>query len=291
MTSALIETKTAGQPAEPYLKIRPPRGWAPLNLRDIWQFRDLLAALAGRDVKLRYKQTALGVLWVILQPLMGAGVFSFVFGRIAQLPSDGLSYFVFSYAGLLGWNLFNGILSKTSTCLIGNSQLVSKTYFPRLVLPLSAVPSALIDFGVALGMMAALLLIYHVQLRIGVLLLPIWIVMLLMVSVGVGLISAALMVSYRDVAYILPVLTQLLFWGSPVAYKLTYALEKIPQQYHTLYLLNPLAIPLEGFRASLLGTPLPALLPTLYAAGASLAVFLIGAYSFKKMERKFADVI
>jgi homopolymeric O-antigen transport system permease protein len=291
MTSALTETKTAGIPAEPYLKIRPPRGWAPLNLRDVWQFRDLLMALASRDVKLRYKQTALGVLWVILQPLMGAGIFSFVFGRLAHLPSDGLPYFVFSYAGLLGWNLFNGILIKASTCLIGNSQLVSKIYFPRLVLPLSAVPSAFIDFGVALGMMAVLMAIYHVQLRIGVLLLPIWILMLLMVSLGAGLNTAALMVSYRDVAYILPVVTQLLFFGSPVAYKLSYALGQIPQRYHTLYLLNPLAIPLEGFRASLLGTPLPALFPSLCAAGASVAVFLIGAYSFKKMEKRFADVI
>jgi lipopolysaccharide transport system permease protein len=285
------EASTTILPVEPYLKIRAPRGWAPLNLRDVWQFRDLLMALAGRDVKLRYKQTALGVLWVILQPLMAAGVFSFVFGRIAQLPSDGLPYFIFSYAGLLGWNLFNSTLTKTSGCLLGNSQLVSKIYFPRLVLPLSAVPSALIDFGVALGMMAVLMLSYHVHPNFGILLLPLWMVLLLMLSLGVGLSTAALMVSYRDVGYILPVLTQILMYASPIAYGLTYALKRIPPHFRALYLLNPLAAPLEAFRASLLGTAWPPLPWLFYSAGASLGIFLLGAYSFKLMERKFADVI
>ncbi len=234
--------------AEPYVKIRAPRGWAPLNLHDVWQFRDLLLALAGRDIKLRYKQTALGVLWVILQPLMAAGVFSFVFGRIAQLPSDGLPYFVFSYAGLLGWTLFAGTLTKTSGCLVGNSQLVSKIYFPRLVLPLSAVPSVLIDFGVASGMMVALMCWYHIQPGPGILLVPLWIAMLLLLSLGVGLGTAALMVNYRDVGYVLPVLTQILLSASPVAYSLRYALTRIPPRFHDLYLLNPLAATLEALR-------------------------------------------
>jgi len=294
MNAALAEipeANTAALPAEPYLKIRAPKGWAPLNLRDVWQFRDLLLALAGRDVKLRYKQTALGVLWVILQPLMAAGVFSFVFGRIAQLPSDGLPYFVFSYAGLLGWNLFSSTLTKTSGCLLGNAQLVSKIYFPRLVLPLSVVPSVLIDFGVALGMMVVLMLSYHVHATPGILLLPLWMALLLMLSLGVGLSTAALMVSYRDVGYILPVLTQILMYASPIAYGLGYALKRIPQQYRTLYLFNPLAATLEAFRASLLGTPWPSTASLAYSAAASAIVFVVGAYSFKKMERRFADVI
>ena len=285
------QSKPAILPQEPFLKIRPPRGWAPLNLRDVWQFRDLLMALAGRDLKLRYKQTALGVLWVILQPLMAAGVFSFVFGRIAQLPSDGLPYLIFSYAGLLGWNLFSSTLNRTSSCLVGNAQLVSKIYFPRLVLPLSTVPSTLIDFGVALGMMAVLLLVYHVHPTFGLLTLPAWIALLLLLSLGVGLGTAALMVSYRDVGYILPVLTQILMYASPIAYGLTYALKRIPPQYRTLYLMNPLAAPLEAFRASLLGTAWPPMTSLAYSAVASAIIFLIGAYSFKKMERKFADVI
>src|SRR3954471_1424141 len=140
-------------PQKPLLKIRPSRGWSALALAETWQFRDLLFSLAGRDLKLRYKQTALGVIWVVLQPLMAAGIFAFVFGKVAKLPSDGKPYFLFSYAGLLGWNLFSNTLTKTSTCLVGNSQLISKVFFPRLVLPLSTVPSTMVDFGVATVMM------------------------------------------------------------------------------------------------------------------------------------------
>jgi lipopolysaccharide transport system permease protein len=283
---------TAGR-VDAYLKITPPTGWSALNLREVWRFRDLLLALAGRDVKLRYKQTALGILWVILQPLMAAGVFSFVFGRVAQLPSNGIPYFLFSYAGLLGWNLFSSTLTKTSACLVGNSQLISKIFFPRLVLPLSAVPSVLIDFAVAMGMMIVLMFIYHCSPNAGILLFPVWMLMLLMMALGIGLITAALTVSYRDVQYILPVFVQILLYGSPVAYGLSYALTRIPGNLQFLYLMNPLCGPLEAFRASLLGTPWPPQLAwsLLYSGVASVWIFFVGAYSFKKMERKFADVI
>jgi lipopolysaccharide transport system permease protein len=276
---------------EPFLKIRPPSGWAALRLHDIWQYRDLLLALAGRDVKLRYKQTLLGAIWVVLQPLMAAGVFSFVFGRIAQLPSDGKPYFLFSYAGLLGWNLFNNTLSKSSGSLVGNSQLISKIFFPRLVLPLSTVPSVLIDFGVAFGMMIVLMLLYHNPPSLAVLTLPLWMVLLLLLALGIGLITAALTVSYRDVAYMLPILLQILMYGSPIAYGLDYALTRIPPQFRSLYLLNPLAAPLEAFRASILGTPWPPAMSVVYSAVLSVAVFVVGSYSFKRMERRFADVI
>src|SRR3954462_9916368 len=172
---------TAATPAEePYLKIRVRRGWAALQLSETWQFRDLLFSLAGRDLKLRYKQTALGVAWVVLQPLMAAGIFSFVFGKVAKLPSDGKPYFLFSYAGLLGWNLFSSTLTKTSGCLVGNAQLISKVFFPRLILPLSTVPSVLIDFAVALAMMAVLMLLYRVSPTPALLLLPVWMTILLM---------------------------------------------------------------------------------------------------------------
>lgn len=276
---------------EPYLKIRAPRGWAALNLEDVWRFRDLLMALAGRDVKLRYKQTALGVAWVVLQPLMGAGVFAFVFGQIARLPSDNLPYFVFSYAGLLGWNLFSSTLSKTSNCLIGNSQLISKIYFPRLVLPLSSIPSSLIDFSVALAMMCALLIVYHIPLTLAIFMLPVCMAILLLMALGIGLITAALSVSYRDVAYILPVFLQILMYASPIAYGLSYALDRLPARFRTLYLLNPLAAPLEGFRACLLGVPWPSVGSFVYSGLLAVAIAFVGAYSFKKMERKFADVI
>jgi lipopolysaccharide transport system permease protein len=222
---------------------------------------------------------------------MAAGVFSFVFGRIAQLPSDGLPYFVFSYAGLLGWNLFSGTLTKTSGCLVGNAQLISKIYFPRLVLPISSVPSVLLDFGVALGMMGALLMYYRIPLTSQVLMLPIWMGILLLLAMGFGLVTAALAVTYRDVSYILPVFMQILMYASPIAYGLAYALKRIPPQYHAVYLLNPLVAPLEAFRGSLLGVAFPPAPALLCAAASSLAIFFVGAYSFKKMERKFADVI
>src|SRR5205085_9780917 len=156
-----MTTTTISAP-EPLLRIRPSRGWAAVNVRELWQFRDLLMSLAGRDLKLRYKQTALGVIWVILQPLMAAGIFSFVFGKVARLPSDGIPYLLFSFAGLLGWNLFANTLTKTSGCLTGNAQLISKVFFPRLILPLSTVPSVLVDFAVSAGMMAVLMAVYRV---------------------------------------------------------------------------------------------------------------------------------
>src|SRR5258708_34742 len=143
---------------QPFRVIRPQSGWQALNLKEVWQYRDLLMTLAGRDVKLRYRQTALGVIWVVLQPLVAAGIFSLVFGRVAKLPSDGVPYFLFAYAGLLAWNAFSSTLSKASSCLVGNSHLISKVSFPRLVLPLSTLVGTLIDFGVALAMMTVLMI-------------------------------------------------------------------------------------------------------------------------------------
>jgi len=278
---------------ESYLKILPPRGWAAPNLRDVWQFRDLLLALAGRDVKLRYKQTSLGIIWVVLQPLLGAAIFAFVFNFVAQLPTDGIPALLFTYTGLMAWNLFGVTLTKTSSCLIGNSQLISKIYFPRLVLPFSIVPSVLIDFAVAAGMMVILMFMYHRPWYLSTLLIPVWMIMLLMMSMGVELITAALTVSYRDVAYILPVFTQFLMYGSPIAYSLKSALKHIPEKYQYLYFLNPLVGPLEAFRISLLGGPWPAKLSMalVYSTAMAVLLLLIGGYSFKKMERKFADVI
>ena len=275
------------QPLKPYLTIRPSSGWAALNVGQIWQFRDLLATLASRDVKLRYRQTALGVIWVILQPLLAAGIFSFVFGRVAKLPSDGIPYFVFSYAGLLGWNAFSSTLGKVSGCLIGNSALISKVFFPRLVLPLSTIGSTIIDFFVALGMMAVLMIAYHVYPGVGIVLLPVWLLLLIMLAMGFGLFAAALMVSYRDVQYILPVVTQFLLYASPIAY----ALSAVPARLRGVYMLNPLSGLLEAFRWSLLGRGEVGLGYLSYSAVFSLLVFVSGSFAFKRMERRFADVI
>jgi len=272
---------------KPYLTIKPTSGWQAINVRELWQFRDLLATLAQRDVKLRYRQTALGVVWVILQPLMAAGIFSFVFGKVAKMPSDGLPYFVFSFAGLLAWNAFSSTLTKSSGCLLQNSNLVSKVYFPRMVLPLSTVFSTLIDFLVALALMVALMVAYHIAPTAGLLLLPVWLALLIMLAVGIGMYSAALTVTYRDVQYVLPVITQFLLYASPVAY----AVSAVPGHLRTVYFLNPISGLLEAFRWSLLGTGHLDPGITLYSVVMAAALFVAGALSFKKMERKFADVI
>jgi lipopolysaccharide transport system permease protein len=272
---------------EPFLIIRPTRGWAALNLREVWQFRDLLFTLAGRDLKLRYKQTALGVIWVVLQPLMAAGIFSFVFGKVAKLPSDGVPYLLFSFAGLLGWNLFSNTLTKTSSCLVGNAQLISKVFFPRLVLPLSSVPSAMVDFGVAAGMMVVMMFVYRVAPGWELVLAPVWLVMLLMIAMGIGLCTAALSVSYRDVQYILPVFVQILLYASPVAYSVA----AVPANLRMFYYANPLTAPLEGLRGAILGGAMRGWPGAAWSAGAAVGLMGVGMMSFKRMERRFADVI
>lgn len=274
----------------PTVVIRPETGWQAVDLRELWQFRDLLYTLGMRDITLRYRQTALGVLWVILQPLLAAGIFSFVFGRVARLPSDGIPYFVFSFAGLLGWNAFSNTLTKASGSLLGNTNLVQKVYFPRMILPIATVFSSLVDFVVALGMMVVLLFTNHIHLHAGLLMLPVWLLLSLLLAVGFGLILSALTVSYRDVQYTLPVLIQFALYASPVAYSLN-VLHKVPASLRTLYYLNPMVGVLEGFRWSLLGLHAMPWGAAAYSALCGGAVFVIGAFAFKKMERKFADVI
>ena len=285
--SASSRLRVPASSQRPRLRIRPPSRWIGIELGELWRFRDLVLTLAGRDLKLRYKQTVLGVMWVVLQPLMAAGIFSFVFGKVAKMPSDGLPYFLFAYAGLLGWNLFAGVLTRSSGCLLGNSHLISKVFFPRLVLPLSTVPGALVDMAVAGGLMVLLMAIYHVAPGAGLLLLPVWIVLLVLLSLGFGLIAAALSVSYRDVNYILPVLTQLLMYASPIAY----AASAVPGRWQRWYNLNPLSPILEACRWSILGRGQVAVKDLLVAAVISVAVFICGVMTFKGMERKFADII
>jgi lipopolysaccharide transport system permease protein len=283
----------AGAPQTPVLRIRPRSGWSIINLREGWEFRDLLLSLAGRDVRLRYKQTLLGASWVVLQPLITAGIFALVFGRVANLSSGTVPYFLFSYCGLLAWNVFSSTLTKSSTSLVGNSQLISKIYFPRIILPLSTIPSALIDFGVALALLAVLFPMSKVGLHASVLLLPLWLVFVVLLASGAGLIAAALSVQYRDVQYIVPVLTQFLLYGSPVGYSMLSVIHRLSPKLLAVYYLNPLTGLLEAFRWSLLGPAGGELKWSLvaYSAGMSVVVFLMGTFVFRAMEDKFADVI
>jgi lipopolysaccharide transport system permease protein len=285
----LAESVTQAAPVtpKPFLKIRPSSGWAGVDLREMWQFRDLLRALAERDVKLRYKQTALGVTWVVLQPLLGALIFTFVFGRVAKFDSDGVPYFIFSYAGLLGWNVFNSTLTKGSTCVVQNAQLVSKIYFPRLLLPLSTVASTLVDFTVGMVFMIFLMVVHHIEPGVGILLLPVWLVLMVLLGNGIALVISSLMVSYRDLQFVIPILLQFLLYASPVAY----SVKMVPYHLRTLFMLNPIAGLLEAFRWSLLGTGHLNAGQLAYSAIMPFVVFLFGASFFSQMEQRFADVI
>jgi lipopolysaccharide transport system permease protein len=286
---------SAGDPPRPgagageiTVRIRPPRRWEALDLRSIWRFRDLMLALAVRDIKLRYRQTALGVVWVVIQPLLAAGIFAFVFGRVAHLDSGGVPYVLFCYAGLLAWNLFSGVVLKASGSLVANASLVAKIFFPRVVLPFSAVVSTLLDFAIGLVAGFALLLAYGRTPGFALLAAPFWLAVLLLLATGIGLFCSALAVAYRDVTHILPVMLQLLLYGSPVGYTVAVIPEGLPR---TLYKLNPLAALIEGFRGALLGHGDAGLRSGIYAIAVSLVVFLAGLIFFRRMERQFADVI
>jgi lipopolysaccharide transport system permease protein len=281
-----IEAGAVARP-KPFMVIEPTSGWAALNLLEVWQYRDLLFTLASRDVKLRYKQTALGIIWVILQPLMAAGIFSFVFGKVLKAPSDGVPYFMFSFAGLLGYTAFSSTLTKASACVVGNSQLVSKVFFPRLILPLSTILSTLLDFGVSMMLMVAMMAITGIWPGWHILLLPLWLMLLVMLAVGVGLFTSALMVSYRDLQYVLPVMLQFLLYASPVAYPVS----AVPGKLQMWFYVNPISGLLEAFRWSVVGRGTINWLAVGYAVLAVVAIFVLGAFEFKKMERKFADVI
>jgi lipopolysaccharide transport system permease protein len=273
---------------EPLRTLRPTSGWVALDLREIAQFKDLLVELARRDVKLRYRQTFLGVLWVLLQPLLAAGMLTFAFGVVAGLKPKGTSSFLFTFAGLLVWNVFSWTLSKTSMSMVGNAYLVSKVYFPRLILPLSSTLSTLLDFGISLGVLLAGLAMLGIWPGWPVLLLPVWIVLVLCLALGAGLIAAALTVEYRDIQHILPILVPFLLYASPVAYEVVH----LPVRYQSaFYLINPLAGLIGGFRWSTLGRPMPPVVFLGWSAGVAIAMFVIGAAVFRRTERKFADGI
>ena len=269
--------------------LRPTSGWVSIDLAELLRFKDLLIEFAGRDVKLRYKQTLLGVTWVLVQPLLAAGVFTFVFGIVAGLKPPTGTYFVFSFAGLLAWNIFGSTVGKASASLLGNEYIVSRVYFPRLILPLSSVASTMVDFLVSCAVMAVLMAISGEWPGAPVLLLPIWILLLIMLGLGLGLIAAALSVDYRDVQHILPILIPFMLYASPVAYDVAHHL---PERYRgAFYLVNPLASVIEAFRWSLLGSTMP---PVMYIAWSGLlavALFAFGAALFRRTERRVADVI
>jgi lipopolysaccharide transport system permease protein len=287
MPAAASET-----PPRPLRRIRPPQGWGGLDLAEVWEFRDLLLTLVGRDLKLRYRQTALGVGWVVLQPLIAAGIFTFVFGAVAGLSSNDTPYFALTLAGQVAWTAFALTLNRTSTSLLFNGALITKIYFPRLILPLSTLLSTAVDVGIGLLLLALLLLVYQITPTLALLSLPLWLLLLAGMGLGVGLFAAALVVRYRDINLIVPVVLQFLTFASPVGWSLTTMSQHIPPRFQTIYfLLNPAAPLLEAFRWSLLGrgsVPWPWVG---YSGGMVLLLLLGGIVVFRRQEREFADVI
>lgn len=258
------------------------------DFAELVRYRELVALLGRRDITARYRQTILGTFWVFASALVTAGLFSFVFGRIAGLPTDGVPYFVFAYAGLLTWNLFANALTSVSSSLNPNSSLISKIYFPRLVLPLSTYAGTLLNTLISFGILLVLLVAYQISVTWQMLLLPVWVLLALILSMGVGLVLAAYSVSYRDIGFATPVVVSLLLYLSPVGYSLA----AVPDDLRNLYLLNPVATIVEGTRWSLLGTSyLPAAWAVAYSCAFSVAALLIGLVVFARREAGFADVI
>jgi lipopolysaccharide transport system permease protein len=258
-----------------------------IDIPELLRYGELLLTLSERDLRVRYKQTVLGVVWVVLQPLMASLIFAFVFGVIAGLPSPGTPYVLVAFAGLLGWNTFASIVARGSASLLSNSSMISRIYFPRLVLPLAAAIAALVDSAFSLGLMTLMLAWYRVWPGWGVVFLPVWIAIIVILAVGFALIASSLVVRYRDINHIIPVALQLGLYISPVAL----SMQNVPEKYRWILWLNPLSGPLEAIRWSLLGKGLLSFSALAYAIAAASVILCVGLAVFKRQERSFADVI
>lgn len=269
------------------IRIRPVSGRVRLNLGDLWQYRELLYFLTWRDIKVRYKQTILGIGWAVLQPFMIMVVFSVFFGRLAGVPSDGLPYPIFAFAALLPWQLFAHALNESSNSLIANERLITKVYFPRLIIPLAAVLGGLVDFGVSLSLLLLMMAYYGIVPTGAVWTMPFFILLALGAALAVGLWLSALNVKYRDVRYTIPFVTQFWLFMSPVAYPSSL----VPEPWRFLYAFNPMVGVIDGFRWALLGkTPGPGMLLVLSAVIVGL-LMVGGLFYFRRMEKTFADVV
>src|SRR4051794_27057474 len=266
--------------------IEPPSGWLNINVRELWDHRELVYFLVWREIKVRYKQTALGAAWAIMQPLFTMVIFSLFFGRLAKMPSDGAPYPIFVLVALVPWTFFSNGMSQAANSLVNSANLVGKIYFPRLAVPIGSVLSALVDFGVAFSLVGIALVFYRVPLTWNLLSLPLFILLTLALALGVGFWLAALNVEYRDIRYIVPFMTQLWMFATPIAYPSSLLSDK----WRLVYGLNPMVGVIEGFRWALLGSGDPG--PTIAISAAMAVVLLVsGAFYFRRMEQGFADII
>lgn len=293
MATMEIVPATHADAAQKVLRIRPSRGWRAIDLREVWRYRELLWFLTLRDIKLRYKQTALGVSWAVLQPLFTMLVFTIFFGKLGKLPSDHRPYAMFVLAALLPWQLFAYALTQSSNSLVAEQRLITKVYFPRLIVPIASVLSGLVDFLVAFCLMAALMVAgpvfgwFTIKPTAAVLTVPIFTLFAVLTALAVGLWLSTLNVQYRDVRYTMPFLTQFWMFLTPIAY----AASLVPPEYRLLYGLNPMSGVVEGFRWALLDTDAPNWGMMAVSAGVVLLLLAGGLFYFRRMERTFADLV
>ena len=277
----------SGRDSAPVLRIEPSRGWVSLKLNEFWEYRELLYFLIWRDVKVRYKQTVLGAAWAVIQPFFTMAVFSLFFGRLAQVPSDGVPYPIFAYTGLVPWAFFSNGLTQASNKLVGSSGLITKIYFPRLVIPVAAVLSGIVDFFLAFLVLLGMMMYYGIFPTLNTLWLPLFLLLALITALGVGLWLSAMNVRFRDVQYVVPFLTQFWLFATPVAYPSSL----LPEPWRTLYGLNPMVGVVEGFRWALLNTAAAPGPMIAVSAVISLALLVSGAFYFRRMEKTFADIV
>jgi lipopolysaccharide transport system permease protein len=271
----------------PSLTIRPPSHWTSIGLKELWDYRELLYFLVWRDIKVRYKQTVLGAMWAIIQPVFMMLVFSLFFGHLGGIPSDGIPYPIFVYCALLPWQLFAHALSESSNSLVANERLITKVYFPRLVVPFSAVLGGLVDFFISLIVLLGMMSYYRIVPKVAIITLPLFLLLAIITALSVGLWLSALNVKYRDVRYTLGFLTQFWLFATPVAYPSSL----IPLSWRALYGLNPMAGVVEGFRWALLGKAEPPGAILAVSIFVVLLLFVSGLYYFRRMEQTFADIV
>lgn len=286
MNSTVNTTQAVIPVKRPKLILEPSKGWSSLGLKEIWEYRELLYFLIWRDIKVRYKQTALGAAWAVIQPVFTMLVFSLFFGKLGKIPSDGIPYPLFSYSALLPWNFFAQSLNESSTSLVRSSNLIRKVYFPRLTIPMAGVFAGLVDFAISFGVLLIMMFYYKIHFTLNILLLPFFLLLAIATALAVGIWLSALNVKYRDVRFVVPFLTQFWMFATPVAYPSS----MLHEPWRTIFGLNPMVGVVEGFRWALLNTNPPGPMIALSAI-VTIVLLTFGAYHFRKMEKTFADIV
>ncbi len=281
-----VPDQTPELPDTPLIRIQPSGRWSALNLSEVWAYRELLYFLIWRDVKVRYKQTALGATWALIQPLFTTIIFTLFFGRLAGIPSDGIPYPLFALAGLIPWTFFANSITNSGNSLVGSSHLITKVYFPRMIIPCAAVGAGVIDLAIAFGLMAVMMIWYSVHLSFNLLMLPVLVLLTMLLAIGIGMLMSALNVKYRDIRYALPFGIQLWMFASPIIYPVTL----VPEQWRWLLQLNPMAGIIDGYRSAIFGKPFDWQALAI-ATAITTGMLVYSAFHFRRMEKTFADIV